>query len=37
MGLNLSYEKLFDSDYTLIDNNKLIYNYCVKYSLKDGR
>ena len=34
MGLNLSYEKLFNPDYTLIVNNTLIYNYYVNYSLK---
>ena len=37
MGLNLSYDKLFNPDYTLIVNNTLIYNYYVKYSLKYGR
>ena len=30
MGLNLSYEKLFNPDYTLIDKNTIIYKYCVK-------
>ena len=34
MGLNLSYEKLFNPDYTLIVNNTLIYNYYVNYYLK---
>lgn len=37
MGINLSFDKLFNPDYNLIINNTLIYNYYVKYSLKCGR
>lgn len=37
MGINLSFDKLFNPEYNLIINNILIYNYYVKYSLKYGR
>ena len=37
MGLNLNYNRLFNSKYNYIFNNTLIYNYYVKYSLKYGR
>ena len=35
MGLNLNYDRLFNSNYNYIIDNTLIYNYYANYSLKN--
>ena len=35
MGLNLNYNRLFNSNYNYIIDNILIYNYYTNYSLKN--